>query len=500
MSENWMRIRGGTVIDGSGRPPMPDTDVVVRGNRIVAVGNDVLAGTTVPPLDELPAVAADGLTVMPGLVDAHCHMSYGAGQSQEEIDMWTSHELKTLIAAANAERSSGLASRACPSPAGTTSSVWACGGHPAGTHPGPEDAVGRPVPDDEQRPHRLVPDLGRRARGQHRHPHEHDRRDEERNLPAGEERRRPHKLADSAYGQLQAFTGDELKCVAELTHQLNRKCTIHARASGEVSAAVEAGFDWIMHGNILDDESIGKLAESGTPLVPTLLLLANRSDWPELTGGSPQVVNGARRMLERSADTYHRAVAAGVQFAMGTDTGFSVTPYGEWHARELELLAIYAGLSPLEAITAGTRNGARMMGLEGELGEIKPGVPRRRDPRPRQPRRRSSRSHQQEEHRDGDQGWCCPILGGPGRQGVPRRSPALCLLPRRPDLRDGVRRRAGGELHDGAASVSDARDVVRDVTGQEAVVDTELESLSRRRAPGAPRCPRGGRNQQQGSP
>lgn len=58
---------------------------------------------------------------------------------------------------------------------------------------------------------------------------------------------------------------------------------------------------------------------------------------------------------------------------MGTDTGFGITPYGEWHARELELLTLYAGLTPMEAITAGTVNGAKMLGLEHQLGRVAPG-------------------------------------------------------------------------------------------------------------------------------
>ena len=181
------------------------------------------------------------------------------------------------------------------------------------------------------------------------------------------------KLADSPYGQFQAFTDDELKHVADLVHQLGRKCTIHARGSAELDAAVRAGFDWIMHGNVMTDETIDRLAASGIPLVPTLLLLANMCDWPDLTGTLPRDISGMRGMLEKTADTLHRAHAAGVRFAMGTDTGFGVTAYGEWHARELELLTVYAGLSPLEAITAGTRNGAAMLGLAGELGEVSPG-------------------------------------------------------------------------------------------------------------------------------
>lgn len=84
--------------------------------------------------------------------------------------------------------------------------------------------------------------------------------------------------------------------------------------------------------------------------------------------------NGMKFMLDQSADALHRAHAAGVKMAMGTDSGFSVTPYGVWHARELELLMTYAGLSSLEAIQAGTSNGALMLGLEGRIGMVAPGM------------------------------------------------------------------------------------------------------------------------------
>ncbi|HRE03446.1 MAG TPA: amidohydrolase family protein, partial [Ilumatobacteraceae bacterium] len=80
------------------------------------------------------------------------------------------------------------------------------------------------------------------------------------------------------------------------------------------------------------------------------------------------------RLLEYSAVWLERAHKAGVPFALGTDSGFAVTPFGEFHARELEDLQRYAGMTALEAITAGTRNGARMMGHDGELGEVRVGA------------------------------------------------------------------------------------------------------------------------------
>ena len=79
-------------------------------------------------------------------------------------------------------------------------------------------------------------------------------------------------------------------------------------------------------------------------------------------------------MMEVTADTLHRAHEAGVLFVSGTDTGFAVTPYGEWHARELQLLMDYAGLSELEAIRSATTDAAVTVGLEGQLGQLLPGM------------------------------------------------------------------------------------------------------------------------------
>jgi imidazolonepropionase-like amidohydrolase len=182
------------------------------------------------------------------------------------------------------------------------------------------------------------------------------------------------KLADSPYGDFQAFTDDEMKAMADLTHQLGKKVTIHARGSAEVAAAARAGIDWIMHGNVMDDETIDLLVERGTPLVPTLLLLANVGDWGDLVGAPTPMRDGMKRMLDKTGDALQRAHRAGVKLVLGTDSGFSVTPYGVWHAREMELLMTYAGMTSLEAIQAGTSNGAQMLGLEGRVGQVAPGA------------------------------------------------------------------------------------------------------------------------------
>ena len=162
------------------------------------------------------------------------------------------------------------------------------------------------------------------------------------------------KLADSPYGDFQAFTNDELKVCADLAHQLGKKITIHARGSAEVAAAVDAGFDHIMHGNHMTDETIAKLAASQIPLAPTQLFMHHIVEFAEISGHRQSIVDATARLNESTMDSLHRAHAAGVKFAMGTDTGFATVPYGQFHARELEMLMLYTGMSALEAIQAGT--------------------------------------------------------------------------------------------------------------------------------------------------
>jgi imidazolonepropionase-like amidohydrolase len=374
MAHSYLLIRDGTVVDGTGSDPTSGTSVLVQDDRILAVGADV-SREQVPRGATLEEIDATGKTVMPGLIDAHCHMSYGESRSEEEIDLYTSPELRTLKAAWNAQKVLRAGVTAISQPGG--SYFIGVGLREAigdGIVTGPRmKAAGRYLstsnsltdwyPDSVGVPEGSIGVLANTLDGM-----------------ISEIRHQVKngvdfiKLADSPLGEYQAFTNDEMKILTDLAHQLNRPITIHARGSAEVDAAVAAGMDWIMHGNAMTDDCVGRLAESQIPLIPTLLLLANVVDFGHLVGVPTDLRDVMKRLLDDTADSLHRAHEAGVKFAMGTDSGFSVTMYGEWHARELELLMTYAGLSPLEAIQAGTQNGARMVGLDGELGTLTVGA------------------------------------------------------------------------------------------------------------------------------
>jgi imidazolonepropionase-like amidohydrolase len=99
-----------------------------------------------------------------------------------------------------------------------------------------------------------------------------------------------------------------------------------------------------------------RLAASGIPLCPTLTFLANIADYGHLVGCSAPRIERVRRNYETALEVLRYAHSVGVTFMAGTDSGFAITPFGEWHARELEIFVEQIGMTPLEAITCATRN------------------------------------------------------------------------------------------------------------------------------------------------
>ncbi|MET9085875.1 amidohydrolase family protein [Streptomyces sp. NPDC004237] len=370
MAKHWMLIESGDVITGDGITHLRNCDVLVEGDRIVKLGS-VDPEVDVPRGVELQRIDARGKTVMPGLIDAHCHMTYGLARTEEEISMYTPAELRTLIAAANIEKVLAAGVTSISQPGGSFYiGVGLREGIRQGLVHGPRmTSAGRYLttsngltdwfPDTTGNPEASTGRLTNTA-------------DE----MVSEIRHQVKngvdliKLADSPFGEFQAFSNDEMKLCADTAHRFNRRITIHARGSDEVGAAVDAGFDHIMHGNMMTDEVIEKLAQSQIPLVPTLLFMHHIVEFSHMSGIRPSIAEATKRMNEKTMDSLHRAHAAGVKFGMGTDSGFAVVPYGEFHARELELLVEYTGMTPLEAIRTGTMNNAPMVNLEGEVGEV----------------------------------------------------------------------------------------------------------------------------------
>jgi imidazolonepropionase-like amidohydrolase len=101
-------------------------------------------------------------------------------------------------------------------------------------------------------------------------------------------------------------------------------------------------------------------------------VLANLSQYGAKAGASSTAQDVFRDEMEQTGAMMRRAYDAGVPLLCGSESGFSLTPYGHWHAREMEIFVEHLGLSPLEAITCCTSTNALALGEQGGVGTIEP--------------------------------------------------------------------------------------------------------------------------------
>jgi imidazolonepropionase-like amidohydrolase len=163
------------------------------------------------------------------------------------------------------------------------------------------------------------------------------------------------------------YTYEEMKALVDEATKLGRKVAAHAHGTEGIKLAVRAGVASIEHGSFLDDEGAKMMAQHGTFLVPTMM--AGEAVERFAKNG---VLKGLRAEKALAAGAAVRkatkiAVANHVQIALGTDAG--VIPHGT-NAREFSLLVDWGGLTPMAALTAGTLNGAKLLGWDARIGSL----------------------------------------------------------------------------------------------------------------------------------
>ena len=123
----------------------------------------------------------------------------------------------------------------------------------------------------------------------------------------------------------------------------------------------------------MDEEGLELMLEKNIPLVPTFTFQANLIDYAEEMNASKDYKAIFEKEIDDNIEIFRKAFDAGVPFICGSESGFSVTPYGDWHYKELEVFVDKLKMTPLEAITCATKNAARAMRKENSLGLISPG-------------------------------------------------------------------------------------------------------------------------------
>ncbi len=167
--------------------------------------------------------------------------------------------------------------------------------------------------------------------------------------------------------QASQYTLEEMQAIVADAHRLGRKVAAHAHGSQGILWASKAGVDSIEHGSYIDYAAIAEMKKNGTYLVPTLYL----EDWMLEHGNLPAFYQ--QKMKDVSAvakGNIKRAMNAGVKIAMGTDA--AVYPHG-LNAHELDVYVNQLGMAPLTALQTATINAADLMNWSDKTGTLEAG-------------------------------------------------------------------------------------------------------------------------------
>ncbi|MFL6212816.1 MAG: amidohydrolase family protein [Blastocatellia bacterium] len=177
-------------------------------------------------------------------------------------------------------------------------------------------------------------------------------------------------LSLSDAGLEQHLTFEEMKGIIDAAHLLGMKVAAHAHGAAGIKAALRAGIDSIEHGSFLDDEAITLFKKTGAYLVPTIIAGKTVENAARVPGFfPPRIAEKALKAGPLIQNAFGRAYRAGVKIAFGTDAG--VYPHGQ-NAREFEYM-VEAGMPPVEAILAATRNAADLLGQTNNIGSVQAG-------------------------------------------------------------------------------------------------------------------------------
>ena len=320
--------------------------------------------------------------VMPGLIDSHVHLSYGNAKTNEDMDLYGSVEFRALRGLYMAGRvlAAGVTSMIDPGNSGRVTPAIR-DAIEAGLFDGPRITSTGPYLTSRQGLTDWYPTwigvpttaIGTLVRS----PDEAIEaiRVQVKDGVDGIKIAMDGVLTDTHGRLVAAFTQAETTAMVAEAHRLGRFVIVHARGAEAVLYAARAGVDIIFHASYMDEAGLDAVLERGCTLCPTLTFLRNsaeftQEDEPAFRKG--RVAANARE-YETACETIRAAREAGAPFLVGTDSGFAVTPYGEWHARELGIFVEHLGFSRAEALRCATVGATRFLRQRDDVGALTAG-------------------------------------------------------------------------------------------------------------------------------
>jgi imidazolonepropionase-like amidohydrolase len=346
-------IRAARMLDVSRGQLISDAVVIVLGDRITAAGSKL----AIPP--DAKVIDLGDLTILPGLIDAHTHITYHfdetghfglKGDATSEVTMKYAAEnaRRTVEAGFTTIRNLGASERV---------DLRLRDAINRGETVGPRMiASGEPLLADDLSDASTGAERISRIRGFVR-----DR------VAEGGGVIKIFEGVDE--GGKPLFSREEIQAAVEEAGRAGLKVAVHAHEAAAIKAAIEGGCASIEHGTFLDDEAIRLLVKHHTALVPTLYLPTHYLEHKSQFAFGNSTWDFFEKLRSRNLENLRRARKAGVWIVSGSD---AVAGLHGQNAREIIYL-VKAGMTPAEAIRAATLDAARLLGLENQTGEIKAG-------------------------------------------------------------------------------------------------------------------------------
>jgi imidazolonepropionase-like amidohydrolase len=359
------------IFDGSGRAPFAG-EVLVENNRIEAVA-DGLSRINRP---EAQVVDCGGRTLMPGLVEAHAHLSWPSSVGRIFDTMTLPREEHLLVTAHNAKVTldAGFTSAYSAGSLGPRFEIALRDEIDGGWLPGPRVRASslERLPDGA---------LGLKAGEgtQHRRGPEAMRAYVREMAKAGVDSIKFLLSSDDAFeangSQTLTYTEEEVAAIGDEARNCGVWLACHAQAAGAVKLAVKHGFRIVYHCSYADSEALDMLEAKKDQIfvAPAIGLMYTRTYEAEPFGiaRSGPANLGAAVHLERMQELYPKMRTRGIRVLPGGDYGFPYNPIGT-NARDLEWFVKLLGYTPTETLVAATKLGGDLMGRE-PLGQIKSG-------------------------------------------------------------------------------------------------------------------------------
>ena len=361
-------VRAGKLLDTRTGQYTSNVMIVIEGERIASVGGAAPSG--------VPVIELSGVTVLPGLIDAHNHIlenpkdqspTASLRMSAPQATIWGVHNLQIWLAhgftglrdACEAALAYGqLALRDSvrmglirgPRMVSAGNCISVTGGH------GDDDVL---APDQALLRRPNLADSVDQISMAVRHDIKYGADWIKLMATGGVE----DPMSDF---RVQELSEEQMARAVEVAHRAGKHVMAHAEGTEGIKAAVRAGVDSIEHGTALDEEGAELMARKGTWLVPTLFTFQHGVEVGASLGADPATVEKGKAILPLQKTAFELALKHHLKIAYGVDDD------PDFVSKEFSAL-VRGGMTPLAAIQAATIHAAELLGWSKEMGAIEPG-------------------------------------------------------------------------------------------------------------------------------